>query len=1386
MKRILLFIICIFSTIAGFPNTSFGYKVTPFQSFDLQNNSQQYSLSFAESRDQFKKVMSDEYAVSISASPASGGTLSGSGIYNYGNNVTVNATPRQGYIFANWTENGTLISTSSTYSFIINSNRNLVANFTAYTYSVSATVLPSAGGSLSGSGTYNYGSIVTLNATPASGYIFRYWAENGAQISENSFYSFTVKSNRAFVANFAPIAYNGIITASAAPVVGGNVSGEGTYMYGSVATLAANPNTGYNFTNWTENGTIVSTTPAYSFTVGGNRSLIANFTIRTNIISVTSSPAAGGTASGNGTYNYGSVVNLNATPNAGYSFVSWTENGSLVSTSSTYSFTIIANRSLVANFAPGTNYTLLAYALPSASGVVSGGGIYVYGSLVTLNTNPGKGYSFINWTENGTQVSTSTSYSFTINSDRTVIANYAPLRCTVLTSALPTPGGTVSGSGTYNYSEAATLTATANTGYTFTNWTENGTMVSTSPAYSFTVEGSKTLTANFTVNTHIISATATPAEGGSANGSGTYNYGSEATLKAIPAAGYSFVNWTENGTQLSNSSTFIFKVSSNRSIRANFTLNPDTYSISAKAAPSAGGTVSGGKAYINGSLAVVTALPNTGYSFTNWTENGTVVSTNPAYSFTVSKSRNLNANFRINTQSMTVTALPAQGGTVSGSGIYDYGSIVTLSAAPGTGYSFTNWTENGVIVSTSPAYSFTIIADRTLVANFMLNPGTASIITSAAPSTYGSVSDSKTYAYGSVAAVTATPNSGYSFTNWTESGIVVSTNPTYNFTVAGSRTLIANFTVITNNISLTVSPVAAGTVEGAGTYNYGSAVTLKAIPATGYRFVNWTENGTEVSNSSIYSFAINTNRNIVANFTLNTFSILISPTPAAGGVLSGGRTYDYGSVATLNASASAGYIFTGWTEGGTLVNSDSTYSFTVTQNRTLLANFILRTQMIFVTASPAEGGTVSGGGTYEYGNVLTLYTIPMNGYRFANWSENGSVISTSSTYSFTINSDRALVANYTPVAYVISASALPSAGGIVGGGKTYDHGSTATLTAKVNPGYSFINWTEDGSNVSADSVYSFSVERHRSLIANYQIKTYTISVSATPVESGDVSGGGKYNYGSVVFLNATPAIGYNFINWTENGIQVSISSVLSIPVDADRTFVANFSHNTSNIGIIQASVSPAAGGSVSGSKSYDFGSVATVKAIANSGYSFSSWTEGGVVVSTDSIYSFTVDRSRTIIADFTINTHIISVTASNADGGFVTGGGTYNYGSIALINATPYIGYTFVNWTENGEILSTNSSFSFTVVSNRDLLANFISGVGLEDNSFKETLMYPNPAHDILYFVFPSHVKTVVTIFDNSGHIVLTSFKKTINISHLATGTYLVKVNEQVFKLVKL
>ena len=145
-----------------------------------------------------------------------------------------------------------------------------------------------------------------------------------------------------------------------------------------------------------------------------------------------------------------------------------------------------------------------------------------------------------------------------------------------------------------------------------------------------------------------------------------------------------------------------------------------TYSVNGSANPSNGGTISGAGAYASGSQVTLTATANPGYVFANWSENGNVVSTSASYSFNASADRTLVANFANATVYYNVSLFPSpsRGGNVFGGGMAAAGSTVTVSAAPRSRYVFAGWIENGILVSTSPDYSFTVDSDRFLVAEF--------------------------------------------------------------------------------------------------------------------------------------------------------------------------------------------------------------------------------------------------------------------------------------------------------------------------------------------------------------------------------------------------------------------------------------------------------------------------------------------------------------------------------------------------------------------------------------------------------------------------------------------------------------------------------------------
>lgn len=214
--------------------------------------------------------------------------------------------------------------------------------------------------------------------------------------------------------------------------------------------------------------------------------------------------------------------------------------------------------------------------------------------------------------------------------------------------------------------------------------------------------------------------------------------------------------------------------------------------ITANAVPEEGGTVTGGGAYWIGETCTLQAVANEGYTFVDWTENGQQVSTEPTLSIFVMESHDLQANFSVNSYEVSVEAQPEEGGTVAGTGIYDYGTTVTGSAIPNEHYEFVNWTEDGVMVSNSAEYTFTLNRSRHLVANFAHESFTVSA--TVLPANAGVIEGLGNYVYGQTATLTAHSNANYEFLEWTENGAFVSNQTSLSFLVTQNRVFNAYFT----------------------------------------------------------------------------------------------------------------------------------------------------------------------------------------------------------------------------------------------------------------------------------------------------------------------------------------------------------------------------------------------------------------------------------------------------------------------------------------------------------------------------------------------------------------------------------------------------------------
>ena len=521
----------------------------------------------------------------------------------------------------------------------------------------------------------------------------------------------------------------------------------------------------------------------------------------------------------------------------------------------------------------------------------------------------------------------------------------------------------------------------------------------------------------------------------------------------------------------------------------------------------------------------------------------------------------------------------------------------------------------------------------------------------------------------------------------------------------------------------------------------------------------------------------------VTNYTIN-----VTANPTEGGNVTGGGTFEEGQSCTVTATANNNYTFENWTENGDVVSANASYTFTVNSNCNLVANFTENpptTYTVTVSANPAEGGSVTGGGSFEEGQSCTVTATTNSGYLFDNWTENGIVVSSNASYTFAVNDNHSLVANFSaeplPI-FNISVSANPNNGGTVTGDGAYEEGQICTVTATVNAGYTFTNWTENGNVVSSNATYSFTVMGNRNLIANFTINTYTVSVTANPSMGGTVTGGGTFTYGQTCTITASVSSGYTFINWTENGSYVSSDASYTFTVAGNHSFVAHFTENPLPMYTISVTPKPQEGGIVRGAGTYQEGQACTVSATPATGYTFVNWTENSVVLSTDISYTFTVTNDRALVANFSPMTYTISATASPTEGGEVFGTGNYAYGSQATVKVIPNEDYIFLNWTENGIIVSEAVTYAFTVTGSHNLVANLQHVEGVGEQATIGFDLYPNPTSDKLT-VEATETIDHIDIFNIAGAKVYSQKScgnmVEIHTTDLPAGTYVIRMTTQ-------
>ena len=239
---------------------------------------------------------------------------------------------------------------------------------------------------------------------------------------------------------------------------------------------------------------------------------------------------------------------------------------------------------------------------------------------------------------------------------------------------------------------------------------------------------------------------------------------------------------------------------------------------------------------------------------------------------------------------------------------------------------------------------------------------------------------------------------------------------------------------------------------------------------------------------------------------------------------------------------------------------------------------------------------------------------------------------------------------------------------------------------------------------------------------------YTLTLKCVPENAG------SFNIGSVttqsqgvgVNLRTYPNTGYQFIAWEENGIQISTDVAYNFTMRGrNTTLIARYEYNPSSpeepamptlpkYTTLDVGVSPNNSGTlnISSGNKYEIGSSVQLRAYNNNNFVFVNWTQDGEIISTATSFNYVVKETNpTIIANFEYNPGnpsepgkpsfqrrlYLETNPQNAGYFNISSGNQYANGSNVTLTAYANKNYTFKNWTKDGEIISDNYTFVYTM-----------------------------------------------------------------------------------------
>lgn len=1195
--------------------------------------------------------------------------------------VTVTALADTGFSFSGWTGDSSTID--NPLVVIMNDTTSLTATFTPDTYTILAS--SDTGGTIqpSDSVTVSHGDDQTFTITPSQGFHVEDVLVDSVSVGPVGSYTFqnVTEDGHTIEVRFSINVYPIVAYAGA----GGNIDPSGTVNveFGGNQSFSITPDPGYHVVNVDVDSVAIGPVTIYEFTnvTDSGHTIEAFFEINTYPVAIS--------VVGNGNvtrdpdqafYDHGSVVDLLATPSAGWMFTGWS--GDTVTSASSLLYTVDTVTALTATFEPIT-FTL-DVTVDGPGSVVPDPDTteYAFGETVLVTAYPDTGSEFTVWS--GDTSATENPLSLTMERNRSITANFDQITFTILGSSRG--NGTISPSDSVEviYGANQLFTMSPGNGHHLDSLIIDGASVSPTPTYEFTnvLSDTHTIEAVFEVNSYPVdisiigdgSVTREPEQP-------LYNHGSAVDLLATPSSGWMFTGWSGDTVTTLNPLQFIVDTA----VALTATFEPIIYTLNITTnGPGSVLRNPDTTAYSPGDTVLLTAVPDTGASFSGW--SGDTTSTENPISIIMEGDQSITATF--DPTVFTIIATSSGNGAISpmGSVEVQYGNNQLFTITPDTGHHVDSVLVNGVAVGAVTSYEFVdVVTDRqTIEAIFGINVYALDISIVG----NGSVTrdpDTSLYNHGTPVDLLATPASGWLFTGW--SGDTVTTANPMTVIVDTAIALTATFEPITYTLDLTV--IGPGSVlrnPDTTVYSPGDSVLLTAVPDTGANFAGWTGDTTSTENP--ITIIMQEDRSITATFEPMIFAIIAGAADYGSISPSGLVEVEYGSNQLFTITPDTGHHVDSVLVNGVSVGSPSSYEFTnvTTDSQTIEAIFGINFYPL--TTSIAGNGSVvrnPDSTDYAHGTVVQLQAIPDSFNHFTGWT--GDTTTASNPMSIEMLQATSVTASFALDTYTIVATA--DSGGVIepSGSISVIHDSSQSFSVLPSVGYSIEDVLVDSVSVGPVEDYSFeNVTSGHTIEARFARIYNTVFASAgeggsispqdsVPVEFGadvsfTISADTGYHTGDVLVdsVSIGPVTGYTFTGVVES-----------------HTISASFAIDTYAI-----IISIQGGGVVEKNPDlpfYDHGTVVELTAVPDSGLPFLGWS-GDVSDTSNPVFVQMTDTVR-VTATFG---NPLAIAQHPADQ-------TVNDGSLVTmaISATG-IGQISFQWEKNGVAVpgATDSTYTFS------------------------------------------------------------------------------------------